>query len=141
MLRLSCSNDNLSKFGFGDCRMRVLSFLLCLIILSVAPPASAQCMGRGLCDPSVIEVRSQISVNVPVATPASTDAALKATEDARKQLYALAGRECETLHQVFGGECALSSVNINSSMQDRGMAGPTAFVSISNMYTIRKAAK
>lgn len=101
----------------------------------------AQCFNRPACDPSMLEVRSQMSVNVPVADQASEPEIMKTMEDARRDLYALSNRECDTLKSTFGGDCTLSAININSSMQERGPGAKYAIVSISNTFQVKKAPK
>ncbi|HEY4140890.1 MAG TPA: hypothetical protein VGM57_05720 [Pseudolabrys sp.] len=60
------------------------------------------------------EIRIQVNMNffVPGAVN-NTEASLKAQEDARKALYASAGRECEVLKEVLASECRIESVNVN----------------------------
>lgn len=60
------------------------------------------------------EIRVQVNMNffVPGAVN-NTEASLKAQEDARKALYASAGRECEVLKEVLASECRIESVNVN----------------------------
>ena len=100
---------------------------------------NAQCFNRSTCDPSVLEIRSQISVTFPVADQVSASHTMKSMEESRRDLYALSNRECDTLKAIFGGECSLSSININSSVQDRGTRDKAAFISISNTYEVKRA--
>ena len=121
--------------------MNLLRAALPVICMLGVAPVQAQCFGRNACDPPSVEIRSQMSVNVPVSSQTSTVDALTAMESTRKQLYELANRECDTLHQIFGGDCTLSSVNMTSSMQERGIGSNVAFISVSNTYTVKKPAK
>lgn len=117
-----------------------LASAMALLILTSS--AGAQCFNRELCaDKSVLEVHSQISVNVGVPDSASSSDEIKVMEDARRELYALSNRECDTLRAVFGGDCTLASVNLNSSIQDRGMRSRSAFVSLTNNFVIKRAPK
>jgi hypothetical protein len=121
---------------------RFSSVALSLVILGSALPASAQCFNRTVCnDPSLLEIRSQVSVTIPLADKASTSDTMKAMEDARRDLYALSNRECDTLKGIYGGDCTLSSVNISSTVQDRGGRGNSVFVSINNTYELKKSPK
>ena len=89
----------------------------------------------------MLEIRSQISVNMPVMDQASSGDEMKAMADARQQLYTFANHECETLHTTFGGNCSLSSININSSIQDRQPRSKTVFASVSATYEVKREAR
>ena len=105
-------------------------------------PLAAQCFNHAACsDPSALEVRSQISVNVPVTDQTAVGDERKTMADARQQLYTFADRECETLRATFGGDCSLSSININSSVQDRPPQSKAIFASVSATYQVKRAAK
>lgn len=122
--------------------MRIISVVLSTALALAPLSARAQCFNRGLCgDPSTMEIRSQINVNVLVDDQASAADSIKAMESVRKDLYALSNRECDTLKTIFGGECTLTSVNINSSIQDRGSRSKSANISISNTYMLKKPPK
>lgn len=109
------------------------------LVLITAPPVSAQCFNRfGNCDPGSLEIRSQLSVTVPLADQSSPNDAIKAMEAAQQQMTVLAAKELDAVKAVYGPETTLRQTNISSSMQDAGNRGPSAYVSLNSVYAIKK---
>jgi hypothetical protein len=122
--------------------MRFMSYAASIALTLFPLSVEAQCFNRTQCpDPSTLVVQSQISLNIPVADQAAPADTLKAVETAERDLFALSKRECDTLKEAFGGDCSLSPVNINRSVQDRGINNKSAFVSMSNTYQLKKLQK
>ena len=117
-----------------------LRYLFGITVLLAAPlPSAAQCFRDACGDKAALQIRSQLSVTVPGGASASDE--VKAMENTRHELYALSNRECDSLRAIFGGDCSLSNITMNSQTQDRGNQGRSAFVSINSTYEIKRAAK
>ncbi len=117
-------------------RLLASSLLCCLVT-----PVWAQCFNRSGCDPSSYEVRSQISVSIPMADGSSPSEATKTVEEARRQLSSLSDRELDMIKSVYGSDAGLRSASSNSNLQENGSRGTTAFLSVSNTYAVKKPSK
>ena len=96
-------------------------------------------MNRNACDPTALEIRSQLSVTVPVSDQGTASDTLKAMEDARRQLATLSDREYEAVKSLFGADATLKAANTNSNMQDSGYRGRIANVSVMTTYEVKKS--
>jgi hypothetical protein len=104
--------------------------------------ALAQCINRDFCaDKAVLQIHSQTSIAVPIPDNASASESIKTLEDARRDLYMISGQECEAIKTIFGGDCAIAAVNVNSSILDRNNQPKTASLSISSTYNVTKPTK
>ena len=124
--------------GASACMKRFVAYsLLCCL----TTPAWAQCFNRGGCDPSTYEIRSQLSVSIPVVDQTSPSEAMRAMEDARRQLSSLSDRETESVKSIYGADTSLRAANTTSNLQENGSRGTTAFVSVSTTYAVKKSTK
>ncbi len=112
--------------------------LLAASLVLLTTPAMAQCFNRSGCDPSTYEIRSQLSVSIPLGDQTAPSDALKAIDDAQHQLSALSARELDVVKAIYGSEASLRSANTSSNMQENNFRGATAFVSINNTYAVKK---
>ena len=77
-------------------------------------------------------------MSIPIADQTPPGDAMKAMEDARRQLSSLTNRELDGIKSIFGSDASLRTSNTNSNLQENGARGTTAFVSVSNTYAVRK---
>ena len=105
--------------------------ILTISFLATAPALSeAQCYGRNICDPELVEIRSQLTITIPTADSATQTEKMKAMDDASKSLQGMASRECDSMKTSIAGDCSISQININSSLQERGNRTQSAFASV-----------
>jgi len=71
-------------------------------------------------DPSV-RIQTTISFFLPGPTGEGEDAA-KIRDRARRNIYELAGRECDLVREVLAKDCRLEAVNVNINRQFGQMA-------------------
>ncbi len=86
--------------------------------------------GRAVADQVVIqsrgadakaEIRVQVSMNFFVPGPVNaSEASLKSQEEARRTLYANAGRECDVLRATIASECRIESVSVTINRNNYG---------------------
>jgi hypothetical protein len=64
------------------------------------------------------QVRINVGMNMFVPAPSGIDdKALAAQEKARRQIYALAMKECSVLTETIAAECKVEGVNVNVNRQ------------------------
>lgn len=88
--------------------------------------------------------RTQVQTQLSMVTAAQSLEEQRAQgENARRSLYEVANRECNTLRDVFGGECRLMSLNVTSSVQQRqsgmGIASEQLMTSANATYEVSAA--
>jgi hypothetical protein len=98
------------------------SFLLPAMLITFAATADAQTIvinpnKSGVLPSATTSVEPvRITVGVSTFAPApngDSEQALKAQEDGRRMIYAIAGRECAIMSEVVASDCHLESININ----------------------------
>jgi hypothetical protein len=70
-----------------------------------------------------LRVQVTMQVTAPVPPSASTEEQRKIIETLRANLYESAAEECSRINNIFKGDCRLTTLNVNSSVQDRGVNG------------------
>ena len=70
-------------------------------------------------------LRVQTQMQVSLASPNLQNLEEQKTQQevARRALYDMASRECRNLKETFGGECRLTSLSVNTNVQDRRPSG------------------
>ena len=109
--------------------VRSTPFALCLLAVCLGGAATAQTVTfqGGARDPAPrafgLRVQTQMQVSLPSVGALSLDEQKTQQESARTALYDMANRECRSLSEVFGGECRLTTLTVNTNMQDRRGTG------------------
>ena len=108
--------------------------LACLAALALAGAAHAQTITvRNAASESAprafgLRVQTQMQISLPAAGGSNLDEQKSQQESARKALYEKANRECRTLTEVFGGECRMTTLTVNTNVQDRRGSGSDAVI-------------
>lgn len=85
-----------------------------------------------------LRISASFRTIVPLDAGSNMDAEMKATEQARRTLYELAGRECDVITKVFDGDCRLVRVSVNSYVRNNRVTGRQVTISASATYELRR---
>ena len=113
---------------------------LTILVLAalVCGPASAQptfseVQRAVMAQQQTAQVRINVAMNMFVPAPSGIDEkALAAQEKARRQIYALAMKECSVLTETIAAECKIEGVNVNVNRQ-HGQQAVEGFTINANM--------
>ena len=116
-----------------------------LSTLLLASALAASAAGPGLAQPeglgaparlAPLRIESGWVVMVPLSAAATVEQQIAQTETARRAIYEMAARECDTLRQVFKAECRLQNVRINSNVQSRNAGNDSVSVNGSGSFEL-----
>ena len=88
--------------------------------ITISPRADAPAAQRST---SATPLRVQFSIQLSFPASSGADEQRKLMENARRQIYESADKECVILTEAFKSECRLLSVNANTSIMERGNLG------------------
>lgn len=83
-----------------------------------------------------LRIESSWVVTVPLAPGSTVEQQITQTESARRAIYEMSSRECDTLKQIFKTDCRLQAVRVNSNVQTRNPGNEIIHVNGSGSFEL-----
>lgn len=119
--------------------MRLIAFIAALFVTSYTSLALAQSSGissfplGGKERPQTISVSFRFSLPSPIGSAASQ---AKLSEDGRRKMYSLIGKECDILLETIASSCRLVRANVHSNIRRQGSSRQTININANATFRI-----